>query len=217
VQKIVPYNDGRNMSSIDQMTQRVQKTQHGFSDIRQAAAEVVAEYSRAESLRIAKSLFASDAYQARATAVFIMGDLAMRSKSTLNFLRSKVSRDADWHVQEILAKAFDRFCVDIGYEAALPTIKNWLQDEHPNVRRAVTEGLRIWTARPYFKDHPTAAIDFLSKLKDDDSEYVRRSVGNALRDISRKHKDLIRAEVKTWDVNDKRVKQTYDLASKFLK
>jgi len=204
------------MNSVDQIIQRVKKTQHGFSDVRAAATEIVAEHSRAESLRIAKTLYASEVHQARATAVFIMGDHAARSKSTLNFLRLRVSRDVDWRVQEILAMAFDRYCADIGYQAALPIIKDWLRDKNPNVRRAVTEGLRIWTARPYFKDHPQAAIDLLSRLKDDESDYVRRSTGNALRDISRKHKDLIRAEVKTWDVDDRHVKQIYDLASKFL-
>jgi 3-methyladenine DNA glycosylase AlkD len=204
------------MTSIDRTVQRVQKTQHGFGDIRQAAAEIVTECTRAESLRIAKTLFASEIHQARACAVFIMGDHAAGSTSTLKFLRAKVSLDSDWRVQEILAKAFDRYCADVGYEAALPVIKDWLHDKQPNVRRAVTEGLRIWTTRPYFKDHPEVAIDLLSRLKDDDSDYVRRSVGNALRDISRKHKDVIRAELKTWDVSDKRVKQVYDLASKFL-
>jgi 3-methyladenine DNA glycosylase AlkD len=204
------------MTTIDQIIPRVKKTQHGFSDIRKAATEIVAEYTRAESLRIAKTLFASEVHQARATAVFIMGDHAARSKSTLNFLRSKVSRDPDWRVQEILAMAFDRYCANVGYELALPVIKDWLHDKQPNVRRAVTEGLRIWTTRPYFKDQPEVAIDLLSRLKDDDSDYVRRSVGNALRDISRKHKELIRAEVKTWDVSDKRVKQVYALASKLL-
>lgn len=204
------------MTSIDPIIQRVKKTQHGFGDIRLAADEISAEHTRAESLRIAKTLFASEVHQARAAAVFIMGDLAARSESTLKFLRSNVSRDADWRVQEILAKAFDRYCAEVGYPAALPVIKDWLRDKHPNVRRAVTEGLRIWTARPYFKDHPEAAIDLLSRLKDDDSDYVRRSVGNALRDISRRHKDLIRAELKTWDLSDKSVLQVYKLASRFL-
>jgi hypothetical protein len=204
------------MTSTDQIIQRVKKTQHGFGDIRAAAGEIVAGHSRAESLRMAKTLFASEVHQAREAAVFIMGALAARSQSTLKFLQSEVSRDADWRVQEILAMAFDRYCADVGYEAALPVIKDWLHDKQPNVRRAVTEGLRIWTTRPYFKDRPEVAIDLLSRLKDDESDTGRRSVGNALRDISRKHKDLIRAEVKTWNVSDKRVKQVYGLASKFI-
>ena len=33
---------------------------------------------------------------------------------------------ASWKVQEILAMAFDNHCKIIGYEAALPLIKEWL-------------------------------------------------------------------------------------------
>ena len=56
----------------------------------------------------------------------------------------------------------------------------------------------------------------LSQLRDDDSEYVRKSVGNALRDISRKHKSLVKAELQEWDVSNKSVEHTYKLAGKFL-
>src|SRR6266568_2636559 len=84
------------------------------------------------------------------------------------------------------------------------------------VRRAVSEGLRIWTTRAYFQDHPQVAIQLLSALKDDESEYVRKSAGNALRDISRKHKGLLSEELKTWDTSNKKVLFTYRLASKFL-
>ena len=91
-----------------------------------------------------------------------------------------------------------------------------LADTNSNVRGAVTEGLRIWTGRPYFREHPEVAIRLLSRLKDDDSEYVRKSVGNALHDISRKHRELVRAELRRWDVSQKNVEQTYKLASKFL-
>jgi 3-methyladenine DNA glycosylase AlkC len=149
-------------------------------------------------------------------AVFILGGLAARSKPALNILRMRVSRDPDWRVQEVLAKAFDRYCAEAGYEAALPMIESWLADPHPNARRAVAEGLRIWTSRDYFRQYPKKAIALLSALRADESEYVRKSVGNALRDISRKHTALVRVELETWDRADKRVEQTYKLASRFL-
>jgi 3-methyladenine DNA glycosylase AlkC len=145
-----------------------------------------------------------------------LGQFAVNSKESVTILKERVSLDEDWRVQEILAKAFDRFCADYGYEDALPFIREWLADFNPNVRRAVTEGLRIWTGRPYFREHPEVAIQLLSSLQKDESEYVRKSVGNALRDISRKHAELIRNELCTWDIEDKRIKQTYKLASKFL-
>ncbi len=204
------------MDIIEQLVQRVQKTQHGFTDVKRAGDEVVMGNQPKDSLRIAKKLFASDVPQARMLATFIFGQLAAQSEANLNFLRSRVSKDEDWRVQEILAKAFDQYCADIGYEQALPVIEDWLADPTPTVRRAVTEGLRIWTSRPYFRDHPDIAIKLLSQLRNDDSEYVRKSVGNALRDISRKHKALVKAELQTWTISSKSIEQIYKLASKFL-
>ncbi len=204
------------MDTIEKLIQRVQKTQHGFLDIQKAADEIADEQPAEESLRIAKQLFASDIYQARSLSTFILGRLAANSTESLEFLKQRVSRDNDWRVQEILAKAFDRYCADVGYAQALSVIKEWLADSSPNVRRAVTEGLRIWTGRPYFQDHPEVAIQLLSQLRNDESEYVRKSVGNALRDISKKHKELVKNELQRWDIADKRILQTYRLASKFL-
>ena len=104
-----------------------------------------------------------------------------------------------------------------GFENALLTIKEWLNDSNPNVRRAVTEGLRIWTSRDYFKQNPEVAISLISKLKDDKSEYVRKSVGNSLKDISKKHGELLILELQTWDLSQKSVNQVYKLASKYIK
>ena len=98
----------------------------------------------------------------------------------------------------------------------MPTIKEWLQDSRPNVRRAVSEGLRIWTNRDYFRENPQIAISLLSDLKADNSEYVRKSAGNALRDISKKFPTLIKEEVSTWDISDKRVAQVYKLAYRYI-
>ncbi len=204
------------MGTLEKLIQRVQKTQHGFADIKRAADEVVAANATPDSLRMAQKLFASDVHQARMLATFILGRLAAQSDESLDFLRRRVSDDGDWRVQEILAQAFDKYCADIGYEYALPVIKGWLADPAPNVRRAVTEGLRIWTSKPYFRNHPDTTVKLLSQLRDDDSEYVRKSVGNALRDISRKHKALVKAELQKWDISNKRTEQTYNLASRFL-
>jgi 3-methyladenine DNA glycosylase AlkD len=204
------------MGMIERLIQRVQETQHGFKDIQAAADEVIRTTAPEESIGLAKKLFASDIRQARVLAAFILGRLAATSDESLTFLRARVSQDLDWRVQEVLAKAFDNYCFDVEYEKALPVIRDWIKDPNPNVRRAVTEGLRIWTSRPYFRDHPEIAVLLLSRLKDDSSEYVRKSVGNALRDISKKHPELIRTELRQWDVSKKSMEQTYRLASKFL-
>lgn len=141
--------------------------------------------------------YKSDIYQVRMYAVFLFGYLS-EQKDILVFMRDEVSKDDNWRVQEVLAKAFDEFCRKTGYEKVLPIIDEWLDNHNPNTRRAVTEGLRIWTSRLYFKDNPNEAIRRIAALKEDTSEYVRKSVGNALRDISKKFPELIRAELNNW-------------------
>lgn len=159
--------------------------------------------------------YKSDIYQVRMYGVFLFGYLSDQ-KDILVFMRDEVSKDDNWRVQEVLAKAFDEFCRKTGYEKALPIIDEWLDNHNPNTRRAVTEGLRIWTSRPYFKDHPNEAIRRIAVLKEDTSEYVRKSVGNALRDISKKFPELIRAELNNWKLDSKEINQVYKLASKFI-
>ncbi|WP_276771740.1 DNA alkylation repair protein [Veillonella seminalis] len=165
--------------------------------------------------KLAFLAYKSNVYQVRMYAVFLFGYLSSYEE-ILRFMRDEVSKDDNWRVQEVLAKAFDEFCKKIGYEKALPIIDEWLENENPNTRRAVTEGLRIWTSRPYFKENPNEAIERLVNLKEDSSEYVRKSVGNALRDISKKFPDLIKAELNSWKLESKEINQVYKLASKFI-
>ena len=158
----------------------------------------------------------SDVYQVRMYGVFLFGYLST-DKEILTFMREEVSKDDNWRVQEVLAKSFDEFCKSIGYEKTLTVIDEWLNHDNPNTRRAVTEGLRIWTSRPYFKENPREAIRRIANLKEDKSEYVRKSVGNALRDISKKFPELIKDELNTWKLENKEINQVYMLANKFIK
>ena len=159
--------------------------------------------------------YKSDVYQVRMYGVFVFGYLS-EDENILEFMRDEVSHDDNWRVQEVLAKAFDEFCKKTGYKQALPIIDEWLKSSNPNTRRAVTEGLRIWTSRPYFKENPNEAIKRISGLKEDTSEYVRKSVGNALRDISKKFPELIRIELDSWHLETKEIKQVYKLANKLI-
>ncbi len=205
------------MMTIQTLVRRAKQSKQGATDLERQAEELFSGNGPAEAMEIARSLYASSAYQARIVATFLLGKLAARSRESLAFLHLRVSQDEDPNVQEALAKAFDQYCSDVGYDRAIPVIRDWLSDSNENARRAVTEGLRVWTERPYFDEHPQIAIQLLSPLRTDTSEYVRKSVGNALRDISRTHKDLIKAEVKGWDLSDRHVQQVYKLASRFLK
>ena len=190
--------------------------ENGFKEEEKRALADYQSNDNAYSKELAFLAFKSNVYQVRMYSVFLFGYLSSYEE-ILIFMRDEVSKDDNWRVQEVLAKAFDEFCKQTGYEKSLPVIDDWLQNNNPNVRRAVTEGLRIWTSRPYFKDNPDEAIKRIATLKEDSSEYVRKSVGNALRDISKKFPELIKEELGSWDVKSKEIQQVYKLASKFIK
>lgn len=200
---------------VEGLEQEFSAIERGFLREQRRARSDYASFDPEQARRVAFLAYRSEAYQVRMYAVFLLGHLS-QEPDVLSFLRDDVSADSNWRVQEVLAKAFDDFCAVRGYEAALPVIDEWLSDPRPNVRRAVTEGLRIWTSRPYFRDHPGDAVSRLSRLRGDSSEYVRKSVGNALRDISKKHPDLVAAELRTWSLETTEVAQVYRLASTLI-
>ena len=189
--------------------------ENGFKEEEKRALADYQSNDNAYTKELAFLAFKSNVYQVRMYSVFLFGYLSEQD-DILAFMRDKVSKDDNWRVQEVLAKAFDEFCKKIGYEKALPVIDEWLKNTNPNTRRAVTEGLRIWTSRPYFKDNPDEAIKRIATLKEDSSEYVRKSVGNALRDISKKFPELIKIELDSWKLESKEIKQVYKLANKLI-
>ena len=190
--------------------------ENGFKEQERRALADYKAKGAAHSKELARLAYSSEVYQVRMYAVFLFGHLS-DSEEILTFMRDEISKDENWRVQEVLAKAFDEFCKKIGYEQALLTIDEWLKNGNANAKRAVSEGLRIWTNRPYFKDNPDEAIRRLASLKEDESEYLRKSVGNAIKDISKKFPNLVKTELDSWDLGSKEVLQTYKFASKFIK
>ena len=189
--------------------------ENGFKEEEKRAFAEYKSNDNEYNKKLAFLAYKSNVYQVRMYGVFLFGYLSADEK-ILIFMRDEVSKDDNWRVQEVLAKAFDEFCKKNGYENSLSIIDEWLESGNPNTRRAVTEGLRIWTSRPYFKENPNEAIRRIASLKEDMSDYVRKSVGNALRDISKKFPELIEAELNSWELASKEINQVYKLASKFI-
>jgi 3-methyladenine DNA glycosylase AlkC len=195
---------------MEQLLENIKRIEHGFKHIVEAGEIILADKSQ-KHFDLATHFLSDDSFQVRMLGTHLLGQLAIRNLKALKILETKVSADKNWRVQEMLAKAFDYYCRTIGYEESLPIIEKWLTNKSPNVKRSVIEGLRIWTSRPYFKDNPATAIGLISPHKSDDSEYLRRSVGNALHDIYKKHADQIMNEIATWDLTDPKIKFTYNL------
>ncbi|EFI83311.1 DNA alkylation repair protein [Listeria grayi] len=184
--------------NIEEELQIIAAVPNGFKPMENFANRLAETYPEEQLEKTASDFYQSETYQIRMVAVFLFGKLAVKNKTIFAFMKNIVSKDTNWRVQEILAMAFDTYCKAIGYEKALPTIKEWLHSSCPNTRRAVSEGLRIWTNRPYFKNHPEIAVQLLASLRCDESDYVRKSCGNALRDISKKYPEVIVAELEDW-------------------
>ncbi|MCL2834168.1 MAG: DNA alkylation repair protein [Treponema sp.] len=187
-----------------------------YSLIQKEAVNTYKNNSVENSIVIAFECYNSDIYYIQAFGVFIMGLIASKNKKIYDFLKNEVSKNTSWQVQEFLAMAFDNYCKGIGYRNSLGVINDWLKCKNENNRRAAIEGLRIWTKRPYFMNNPEEAIKIISDHKDDTSDYVRRSAGNSLKDISKEFPELIKQEIDKWNLDIKQIKQVYKLASKFL-
>jgi 3-methyladenine DNA glycosylase AlkC len=74
-------------------------------------------------------------------------------------------------------------------EKTMAMMSAWAEDKDPKVRRFASEGCRPrlpWAmALPKFKKDPSLILPVLEKLKNDESDSVRRSVANNLNDISK--------------------------------
>ena len=87
----------------------------------------------------------------------------------------------------------------------LRTLDAWSSDPDEHVRRLVSEGARPrlpWGRQlPEFIRDPSPVLPLLEKLKDDPSEYVRRSVANHLNDISKDHPEPVIALCARWNID----------------
>lgn len=81
-------------------------------------------------------------------------------------------------------------------------LAEWAGDPDEHVRRLVSEGTRPrlpWASRlTALVADPSPSLPLLHRLRDDPSEYVRRSVANHLNDIAKDHPDLAVAIAGSW-------------------
>lgn len=81
-------------------------------------------------------------------------------------------------------------------------MREWSRHPDEHVRRLASEGIRPrlpWALGvPALKRDPSPIWPILERLKDDPSEYVRRSVANNLNDISKDHPETVAETVRLW-------------------
>ncbi len=109
----------------------------------------------------------------------------------------------------------------ITYEAkAIKQLLKWSQHKNLHVRRLASEGSRPrlpWAmALPFLKKDPTSILPILENLKNDISEYVRRSVANNLNDIAKDHPEIVVSIAKKWFGKTKETDRLVKHASRTL-
>lgn len=87
-------------------------------------------------------------------------------------------------------------------EKGIQQMTKWSTHKHSSVRRLATEGCRPrlpWAmALPFLKADPAPILPILERLKNDESEYVRRSVANNLNDIAKDNPETVIQIAKKW-------------------
>jgi 3-methyladenine DNA glycosylase AlkC len=87
-------------------------------------------------------------------------------------------------------------------EAMIKEMQSWSGHKNYKVRRLASEGSRPrlpWgMAVPALKKDPNLILPILENLKNDPSEWVRRSVANSLNDIAKDHPAIVLQIAKKW-------------------
>lgn len=95
-----------------------------------------------------------------------------------------------------------RGLLDHDLDRALRHVLRWTSSPDADLRRLASEGTRPflpWAVRvPAILARPGSTVPILDALRDDESEYVRRSVANHLNDLSRREPDLAVETAARW-------------------
>jgi 3-methyladenine DNA glycosylase AlkC len=104
--------------------------------------------------------------------------------------------------QRFTAEFSIRPFIEVDTEHALQHFAQWVNDPSPHVRRLVSEGLRPrlpWAGQlKVFANNPMPVLKLLEALRDDPSDYVRRSVANHLNDIGKDAPGVLLETVRLW-------------------
>ncbi|MBO6576902.1 MAG: DNA alkylation repair protein [Rhodothermales bacterium] len=97
-------------------------------------------------------------------------------------------------------------------ENVMRRMRGWTSSGDEHVRRLASEGSRPllpWGMRlQVFREDPEPVLNLLELLRDDASEYVRRSVANNLNDIAKDHPERVIAVCRAWlqEASDERTR-----------
>jgi 3-methyladenine DNA glycosylase AlkC len=191
---------------------------HGKSirTMRHVCFEISRKLTPEETFKLVNLLYINSDTNGAMAATLLAGHISYILPEALSFLRDKSATHPDIRVQDCLSRAFDHYCLNRGFERAMPVMQEWARDPNEFVRRAVIEANRPWSRKEYFQRYPDKAVAFISQLKADPSGTVRFSVGRALSEVGKDFPEKVVKELGNWNINNPSIKHTYMFAAKDL-
>lgn len=120
------------------------------------------------------------------------------------------------HTAEYAVRPF----IEQHYEFTMRIINKWASSSNFHLRRAASEGIRPrlpWASKlQRFVDDPKPVLAILELLRSDPSDYVRKSVGNNLNDISKDCPDLVIDTLERWR-DDSPTAETAEITKRALR
>ncbi len=141
------------------------------------------------------------------------------SESSLNLrigfnLLAKYATHPNWEIREMAGYAI-RQCLKFNAIDTIASLWTYVSSNDENIRRIVSESLRPMADIPWLRDPERngMVLELLTSLRADPSVYVRKSVGNNLKDLSKYMPKIILYRFESWSKQFK-IEVTDDLASK---
>jgi 3-methyladenine DNA glycosylase AlkC len=126
----------------------------------------------------------------------------------------KYATHSNWEIREMAGYAI-RECLKTNKQETINSLWSYVHSKDENLRRIVSESLRPLADIPWLRnpDRNGSILELLEILKADPSVYVRKSVGNNLKDLSKYMPEIVLDQLKLWS-HQYKIKVTDDLASK---
>src|ERR1700743_668270 len=101
--------------NINLIVRELSNAEHGFKHIIETGNLLFKDKS-IDHFILASQFLDEESYQGRMLGTYILGILSPGDKNALKLLQTKVSKDDNWRVQEMLARAFDHYCKTTDYK-----------------------------------------------------------------------------------------------------
>lgn len=164
--------------------------------------DIIFELIDDRSDKVIEALVASPIEKVNAISVSVISVLYDKDiDSKLKWLKRTAALKGTWP-REISCGALHNQFIHDGVESVLQMVNPWLMDPNEGVRRIVTEGIRPRLMMvPHIaelKRNPSKLKEVFETLLDDPSDYVRKSVGNCMNDVSKDNPKILLDWLEEW-------------------